>query len=139
MSPEIYTVDIPAEAERLPEVLAFLEQHLEEMGCPFRVQMQITVAAEEIFVNIASYAYAPQKGTASVCLERFRDPEGVAVTFADRGIPFDPLEQADPDVSLSAEERRIGGLGIFMVKKTMDDVKYEYRDGQNILTLIKRF
>ena len=76
---------------------------------------------------------------ASVRLERFRDPTGVAITFTDSGTPFDPLKQKDPDVSLTAEERRIGGLGIYMVKKTMDDVKYEYRDGQNHLTIIKQF
>ena len=139
MNQEVYAIDIPAEVEKLPEVLAFLEQNLEEMECPLRTQMQITVAAEEIFVNIASYAYVPGAGMSSVRLERFRDPTGVAITFTDSGTPFDPLKQKDPDVSLTAEERRIGGLGIYMVKKTMDDVKYEYRDGQNHLTIIKQF
>ena len=88
-------------------------------------------------MNIANYAYAPETGTATVRLELSGEPQTVAVTFIDSGIPFDPLKKADPDVSLPAEERDIGGLGIYMTKKVMDSVKYEYRDGKNVLTLRK--
>ena len=102
-----------------------------------KAQMQISVAVEEIFVNIASYAYAPDKGSATVCVEVSGDPVTVTITFVDRGVPYDPLAKEDPDVTLSADERGIGGLGIFMTKKIMDDVAYEYRDGKNILTLKK--
>lgn len=130
---------VEAAVENLPQVMGFLEQHLEEADCPLKAQMQITVAAEEIYVNIAHYAYAPETGEATVRLEITDDPAAAKITFLDRGVPFDPLAKPDPDVSLSAEERGIGGLGIYMVKKSMDDVRYAYRDGQNVLTLIKRF
>ena len=99
--------------------------------------MQIGVAAEEIFVNIAHYAYAPQKGCATVRVEVLEDPVSVVITFIDHGIPYDPLEKEDPDINLPAQQRQIGGLGIFMTKQLMDDVAYEYKDGQNILTLKK--
>ena len=135
--PDMFELMIPAEVERLPEVLSFLERHLEEADCSMKAQMQIAVAAEEIFVNIAHYAYAPETGMATVHLEISGEPRRASVTFLDRGVPFDPLAKEDPDVSLSAEERDIGGLGIFMTKKTMDEVRYEYRDGQNILTMVK--
>ena len=129
----------PAEVEKLPELLSFLEQQLEEAGCPMKTQMQISVAAEEIFVNIANYAYTPGKGIATVRLTISQDPAVATITFIDRGTPFDPLKKEDPDVTLSAEERAIGGLGIYMTKKTMDEVRYEYKDGQNRLTLVKKF
>ena len=104
-----------------------------------KAQMQLCVAAEEIFVNIASYAYAPGTGKATVRVAIEEEPRRAIVTFLDSGTPFDPLAREDPDVTLSAEERQIGGLGIFMTKKTMDDVSYVYRDGQNVLTLKKIF
>ena len=128
---------VEATVENLPQVMGFLEQHLEEADCPLKAQMQITVAAEEIFVNIAHYAYAPGTGEATVRVEIAGDPAAVSITFLDRGIPFDPLAKPDPDVTLSAEERGIGGLGIYMVKRSMDEVRYAYRDGQNVLTLVK--
>ena len=129
---------IPAEVDRLPEVLAFLEQKLEAAACPMKTQLQLSVAVEEIFVNIASYAYAPGRGMAEMQVALLEDPCRVAVTFRDSGRPFDPLKQGDPDVTSPAEERKIGGLGIYMAKKAMDEVRYEYREGQNVLTLIKR-
>ena len=132
-------LELPAEVDRLPELISFLEQKLEGAGCPMKARMQISVAAEEIFVNIASYAYDPGQGTARVRLAFTENPMAATVTFIDSGLPFNPLEKADPDVSLSAEERQIGGLGIYLTKKTMDDVRYAYKDGQNILTLTKNF
>ena len=134
----VFELNISAEVENLPKVLSFLEGHLENAGCSMKAQMQITVAAEEIFVNIASYAYAPGTGEAAVRLEISDEPKTAAITFLDSGKPFDPLAKEDPDVTLSAEEREIGGLGIYMTKKTMDEVLYEYKDGKNVLTLIKR-
>ena len=100
--------------------------------------MQIDVAVEEIFVNIASYAYAPLTGIAKVRVEISDDPATAVITFIDRGTPYDPLAKKDPDIHASADERSIGGLGIFMTKKMMDEVKYEYRDGENILVLKKK-
>ena len=102
-----------------------------------KTQMQIDVAVEEVFVNIASYAYTPGIGSATVRIESSQDPAAVTITFIDRGIPYNPLLKEDPDVTLSAEERAIGGLGIYMVKKAVDDISYVYRDGQNILSISK--
>ena len=131
-------MDIEAVTENLPNVLTFVDERLERVDCPKRTQMQIDVAVEEIFVNIASYAYAPDKGNATVRVEVLENPLMVSITFIDRGIPYDPLSKKDPDVTLPAEQREVGGLGIFMTKKIMDDVAYEYKDGSNILKLVKR-
>ena len=128
---------IEAAPENLPDVQDFVSERLEAADCPIKQQTQIGVAVEEIFVNIASYAYHPEKGTATVRVEVTEEPVTVTITFIDHGIPYDPLSKQDPDVTLPADAREIGGLGIFMTKKLMDDVAYEYRDGKNILTLKK--
>ena len=130
-------LEVEAATENLAQVQAFVDERLEKADCPPKAQMQISVAVEEIFVNIASYAYAPQKGKATVRVEVSEDPVTVTITFVDHGVPYDPLAKKDPDVSLSADEREVGGLGIFMTKKIMDDVTYAYADGKNILTLKK--
>ncbi len=130
-------LDIEADVVNLPHVLEFVEKRLTAADCPLKARMQITVAVEEIFVNIAHYAYAPNKGRARVRVEISDEPIVVTVTFIDKGVPYDPLKKQDPDVTLPAAQRAIGGLGIFLVKKSMDDVTYEYRDGQNILSLKK--
>ena len=130
-------LELEALTDNLPQVISFVDEQLEAADCPMKIQMQIDIAVEEIFVNIAHYAYNPEVGTATVRIEVMGEPPAVDITFIDNGIPYDPLAKADPDVTLSADERQIGGLGIFMVKKTMDDVKYEYCDGHNILTLKK--
>lgn len=124
--------------EKLPDVLAFLDEQLEAVDCPMKLQMKLDIAVEEIFVNIANYAYPDGGGTALIRVGFIPDPLTVEITFTDRGVPYDPLAKPDPDVHLSAEKRQIGGLGIYMVKKSMDDVRYQYLDGQNILTLRKR-
>ena len=128
-----------AETINLDEVLEFIDSQLKKSGCNMKTQMQIDVAAEEIFVNVAHYAYKPDIGPVEVCVELKDDPRRVCVTFIDRGRPFDPLEKPDPDITLSADEREVGGLGIYMVKKTMDDVIYKFSDGQNHLTMVKNF
>lgn len=129
---------IEAKVENLDQVLAFIDSQLEELDCPVKTQMQIDVAAEEIFVNIASYAYAPGVGSATITVELEQDPPAVSIRFADSGVRYDPLQREDPDITLSAEERQVGGLGIYMVKKSMDDVRYQYENGQNILTIRKK-
>ena len=129
-------IRLGAKLENLEQVLAFVDEHLEAAGCPLKAQMQIDVAVEEMFVNIAQYAYAPGTGDAVI---RMGIEDGHAVvTLKDWGVPFDPLAKEDPDVTLPAEERRIGGLGIFMVKKSMEDIRYAYENGQNILTFKKK-
>ena len=128
---------IEAKVANLQQVLAFVDEYLESLGCPMKIQMQIDVAVEEIFVNVASYAYAPNIGSVTVQMELQEHPRTVVITFIDSGIPYNPLAKEDPDVTLSAEERAIGGLGIYMVKKSMDKMSYEYKDKQNVLTMTK--
>ena len=130
-------LNISAEVKNLDTVLAFVDEQLEKYGCSQKIQMQIDIAVEEIFVNIANYAYNPEIGSAGISVEIQEEPLAVIITFTDGGVPYDPLKKPDPDVTLSAEERQIGGLGIYMVKKSMDDISYEYKDGKNILTIKK--
>lgn len=130
-------LSINATVENIPAVTAFVDEQLKALGCPMKAQMQIDIAIDELFSNIAYYAYNPEVGPATVRVEVVEDPMAVKISFIDHGKPYDPLAKADPDTSLSADERGIGGLGIYMVKKSMDEVNYEYRDGENILTIKK--
>ena len=132
-------LDVKADISELDQVLAFADTILEEMECPTKVQMQIDIAIEELFVNIAHYAYPSGDGEATIEIEANKIDKSVSITFVDQGIPYDPLQNKDPDITLSADERPIGGLGIFMVKKSMDDVSYEFKDGKNRLTIKKSF
>ncbi len=130
-------LNIDATVENIAAVTAFIDEQLEELDCPMKTQLQVDVAIDELFGNIAHYAYNPEVGAATVRVEVTDDPLSVVITFIDNGVPYDPLAKADPDVTLSAEEREIGGLGIYMVKKSMDDLSYEYKNGQNILRIKK--
>ena len=130
-------LNITATVENIEVVTDFVNEQLEALDCPMKAQMQIDIAIDELFGNIAHYAYNPEVGDATVRVEVTEDPLAVIITFIDKGVPYDPLAKADPNITLSAEEREIGGLGIFMVKKTMDDITYEYKDGQNILKIKK--
>lgn len=129
---------ISAERKNLHQVLAFVDEQLEAAACPLRTQLQLEIAAEEIFVNIASYAYGPEGGEALIRMAVSEDPPAVTLEFEDSGMPFDPLAKEDPDVTLPADKRKPGNLGIFMVKKSMDDMRYEYKDGRNRLILFKK-
>lgn len=129
---------IDATVENIETVTEFVNKQLEAFDCPLKAQMQIDIAIDELFGNIAHYAYNPEIGKATVRVEVTECPLSVVITFIDNGVPYDPLAKDDPDTTLSAEEREIGGLGIFMVKKTMDKIAYEYKDGMNILTLVKK-
>ena len=130
-------VTVEAKLENLDRALALVDSELESLDYPLKVQMQIDVAVEEMFVNVAHYAYAPESGPVTIRVETESAPPTLIVTLIDGGTPFDPLAKPDPDVTLPAEQRKIGGLGIFMVKKAMDDMKYQYADGKNIVTLRK--
>lgn len=129
------TVD--AKTENLSRVLEFVDEELEKSGCSMRSMMQMDIAVEEIFVNIANYAYTPESGKAVIRVDTANDPNRVTVIFKDTGTPYDPLAKEDPDITLSSEERKIGGLGIYMAKKSVDDIKYEYKNGENILSIRK--
>ena len=129
---------IAATVENIGAVTDFVNEQLEALDCPIKARMQIDIAIDELFGNIAHYAYHPKIGDATVRVEVIQEPLSVVVTFIDQGVPFDPLKKEDPDTGLSAEERDIGGLGIFMVKKSMDEISYVHRDGKNILSIRKQ-
>ena len=128
---------LAATVENIEVVTDFVNEQLEALDCPMKAQMQIDIAIDELFGNIAHYAYNPEVGDATVLVDVIKEPLAVVITFIDNGVPYDPLAKADPEITLSAEERDVGGLGIYMVKKTMDDISYEYKDGQNILSVKK--
>ena len=128
---------IEARPENLDAVTAFIDEQLDTANCSMKARMQIEVAVEELFVNIANYAYSPEVGNATIGVKVQDDENYVTISFKDSGTPYDPLAKPDPDITLSADDRPIGGLGIYMVKKSMDDVKYEFKDGQNIVTIKK--
>ena len=129
---------ISAEIKNLDTVTDFVLQRPQIASCPVRIQLQLRLAIEEIFVNISSYAYDPSIGPAEVRCEVLDDPLRVVIQFLDHGKPFDPLAKEDADTSEEALMERIGGLGILLVKETMDEVSYSYEEGKNILTILKK-
>ncbi len=129
------TITVEAKIENIDVVTDFVNTILEENCCPMKIQMQIDVVVDEIFGNIAHYAYGAEGGNASV--QAGIEEGKMVLIFTDHGIPYNPLENKDPDITLSLEEREIGGLGIYMVKKMMDELSYKYADGQNILRMKK--
>ncbi|MBR1472408.1 MAG: ATP-binding protein [Lachnospiraceae bacterium] len=133
---------VPAVFDSYDRVTAFVEAELEKRDCPITAQSQISIALDEIYSNIVNYAY-PDGTDGELTLQLAFEPENaedlVCMTFIDNGVPYNPLIKSDPDTTLSAEEREVGGLGIFMVKQLMDHMEYEFRGGQNILILKKKF
>lgn len=132
-------ITVDALLENLQTVIDFATEKLEERDCSMKVVMQTELVIEEIFVNIASYAYHPEIGPATFCMEFEENPHALLMTFIDSGKPYNPLEQDAPDTTLGVDEREIGGLGIFLVKKNVDEISYEYADGKNILRMKKFF
>ena len=132
---------LPATIENWEQVHSFISKYLDLKGCSEKVKFQLLVAAEEIYVNIAHYAYKDKVddsvGMATVELKMPDDIDQTVITFEDNGIQYDPLKKETPDITLTAEQRKIGGLGIHMVRKMMDEVEYKYEDGKNILTIKK--
>ena len=132
------TLVVPASSDELDRVQAFVDERLDRLDCPMKTRVQIQIAVEELFVNIARYAYVPEQGETVVRCVTELEPKAVTIELRDHGKPFDPLAKADADVTLSADERPIGGLGIYMVKTSMDDVRYIYENGENVLTIYKK-
>lgn len=139
MEEKMQKLKVAATKENLEVVTAFLDQLLDESDCPLKTRLQIDLALEEMYINIANYAYAPKTGDMELLAGFNDDRTEVILILKDQGIPYDPLAKADPDVSLPANKRKIGGLGIFLVKKTMDSMSYVRQDGYNIVTMKKRF
>lgn len=122
---------LPADVKYLDKVLEHLNQCLDETGCPEDIRLSLNIAAEEIYVNVANYAYTPKQGDVRLIFTLEKDPAALTIEFIDKGVPYNPLAKENPDITLSAEERQIGGLGVFMVKKSMDELYYEYKNGEN--------
>ena len=148
-------IKILAVLDNLSKVLESVDAQLDAADCSPKIRMQIDIAVEELFVNIANYAYVPDTGDADILIEITdscpipedcqedisdidRSGNWLRVTLSDSGTPFNPLLKEDPDVTLSAQDRRIGGLGIFMVKKSMDYMYYEFKDGKNNISICKK-
>ena len=128
----------PAKTDALSDVLGFVDEMLESHSCPMKIQTAVCVAIEEVFVNVARYAYADGNGDVSLSIGFDEETQEFTFRLSDSGVPFDPLQKPDPDITLSADERDIGGLGIFITKKTMDSLSYVYENGENVLTMIKK-
>lgn len=128
---------LKAEVENVDLLTEFVNEQLEGMDCPLKAMMQIDIALDELFGNVCNYAYGEQIGDVVVEVEELEEQNMVRISLIDAGVPFDPLAKDDPDISLSLHERTVGGLGIFMVKRTMDELRYEYREGNNIVTITK--
>ena len=129
---------LEANLNNIPRVMAFVDKELEALKCPLKIRMKIDLAIDELIANVANYAYASGKGEVTVRFAFDETDRMVSITFIDEGVPYDPLKQRDPDVTLSAAERQIGGLGIFLVKKTMDSMEYKRENDCNILTIYKK-
>lgn len=130
-------IAVEAKTENLPQVLQMVKDTLSKYMCSEKCKMQIQIAVEEIFVNVASYAYHTDEKPLTVQCEMMEHPLALSIVFMDAGIPYNPLEKAAPCLDASVEERQIGGLGIFMVRQMMDEMTYEYKDGMNILRIRK--
>lgn len=128
---------VEATVESIAVITEFVDEQLAQYDCPMKAQAQIDIAIDELFSNIVHYAYHPGTGPATVRVEVLQEPLAVVITFIDQGVPYDPLAKEDPDVTLSAQDRQIGGLGIYIVKKNMNEITYEYKDGKNILKIRK--
>jgi anti-sigma regulatory factor (Ser/Thr protein kinase) len=130
-------LEITATVDNLDTLLDWMDELL--MQCNFKgsSKVQLDISVEEIYINICNYAYDEGGGKAFVEFDAACDPLKVIITFEDMGKPYDPLLHEDPDIELPLKDRKIGGLGIFMTKKYMDDVSYEYIDGKNVLKLVK--
>lgn len=130
-------ITVDATIDNVQTITDFVDERLEEMNCPVKAQMQIDIVIDELCSNVARYAYSDRTGKVTVSVDTVDKPMKVWLTFTDEGVPYNPLAKEDPDITLSAEERKLGGLGIYMVKKMMDEFCYEYKDGKNIVTVCK--
>lgn len=128
---------VNASTDNLPEVLEFIDAELEAVSAGMKTQFQIDLAVEEIYANIAHYAYAPDSGNLTIQFDVYGEPPLAEIQFTDGGKQYNPLDNPDPDITLTAEDREIGGLGVLMVKKSMDVVEYRFQDNKNILTIKK--
>ena len=134
-------ITVEASMENLDKVTSFVEAFLDDYACPMKIAMKILLCVEELYANVVNYAYGSRGGNCTIELEgnAYETEHKVCIRVRDQGVPFDPFAKEDPDITLSADEREIGGLGIYMVKNIMDTVSYEYKQQENIVTMIKKW
>lgn len=128
-------IRVRAKAENLNQVYTFMNEQLSSVCLDSSKRAELDMVVEEIFINIVSYAYESEPGDVTVQMEILTQPDRIWMSFIDDGTPYNPLDRKDPDITLSAEERQVGGLGIYLVKKIMDKVEYQYIEKRNILTI----
>ena len=131
-------ITVDAMIENMNTVTAFVDDFLDQIACPMKSRIQINIVIDEIFGNICHYAYKESVGAVTVTVESGNTQKAVILTYTDKGIHYNTMDTEDPDITLSSEERKIGGLGIYLVKKNMDEMKYEYVNQQNRLWMEKR-
>ena len=129
---------VPAKIENLQKVMDFLDDHLNSVDYVLKARLQLELSIEEVYVNIVNYAYGSEEGEIIICCNVSQSPLKVTMQFIDYGKPYNPLENEAPDILLNAEEKEIGGLGIFLIRNNVDDISYKYLDGKNILTIQKK-
>lgn len=129
-------ITVKSNSDNLSNIITILNENLEKYNISLKSKMQLELAIEEIFVNIVNYAYEDEDDV-KIIFKINEDPLEITIRFIDNGISFNPLTVQQPDLELSSEEREIGGLGLFLVKKNVDDIYYEYKDNYNILTIKK--
>ena len=139
MSEDKYTLRVNADIKNLGEAKDFVHEKLGLTECSEKNKMSICLSVEEIFMNVCSYAYAPELGDVILEVTFNKNKDVVYITIIDMGVPYNPLKRDKLDIENHVKKRQVGGLGIFMVKKTMDDVAYEFKDGKNMLTIVKKF
>lgn len=131
-------IQIPAVPENWKLVYDFLSEFIDAMNVDSEIKINVLLSAEEIFTNIARYAYSDSQGDVLVDIEFYPEKEALQINFKDSGVPFDPTKWEMPDISQGFKERKIGGLGIFMVRNMMDEMQYFYENGSNNLLIIKK-
>lgn len=131
-------LELTADVSRLCDVQTFVKAQLKTARCSEKSKMTIEIIVEEIFVNITSYAYADSPGKVTVAAGLTDDESALVMMFVDEGTHYNPLAKADPDVTVEAADRTIGGMGILMVKKMADEMTYRYQNGKNVLTITKK-
>ena len=129
---------VQATVENMTVVSRFLDELLSSTSCSARARMQLELAVEELFVNIATHAYGARIGQVTLCGGISDTPPSAWIRFSDAGTPYNPLERDDPDTDMALAERDVGKMGVFLAKNSVDDMHYEYRDGKNILTIGKK-
>ena len=130
-------IEISALIENWNIVYDFLNDCMDKFRLEGKLRTEVLLSCEEIYVNVAHYAYSGRTGSVSIKIEYKNEQKKLKIEFTDSGIPFDPTKLKEPNIGDPIEKRKIGGLGVFMVKKMMDSVEYRYEFGQNNLTLTK--